>query len=82
MLLISILDLSYLLSSNISGDNGIVAESSEIHFRTLDGETSFRIAGDKAELRAKKFKSLSEKRKFLNVMTQNVIYRMICQIED
>ena len=68
MLLINILDLSFLLSTNISGDNGIVAESSEIHFRSPDGETSFRIAGDKAELRAKKFKSLSEKRKFQSVI--------------
>ena len=48
----------------ISGDNGIVAKSGVIHFMTPDGGTSFRVAGGKAELRAKKFNSLSEKRKF------------------
>ena len=59
-----------------------MAESGEVHFTTPEGDTSFRIAGDKAELRAKKFKSLSEKRKFQNVMSQNVIYRVTCQIDD
>ena len=47
------------------GENGIVAESGEVHIRTPDGDTSFRIAGDKAELRTKKLKSLSDKREYL-----------------
>ena len=41
-----------------------MAEGGEVHFRTPDGETSFRIAGDKAELRAKRLKSLSDKREY------------------
>ena len=53
-----------------------MAESGEIHFTTPDGETSFRIAGDKAELRAKKLKSLSDKRKFQTDIFQKVMYHI------
>ena len=49
---------------SLTGEKGIVAEGGEVHIRTPDGDTSFRIAGDKAELRTKKLKSLSDKREF------------------
>ena len=50
---------------SLPGEKGIVAEGGEVHIRTPDGDTSFRIAGDKAELRTKKLKSLSDKREYL-----------------
>ena len=49
---------------SLPGEKGIVAEGGEVHIRTPNGDTSFRIAGDKAELRTRKLKSLSEKREY------------------
>ena len=49
---------------SLPGEKGIVAEGGEVHIRTPNGDTSFRIAGDKAELRTKKLKSLSDKREY------------------
>ena len=49
---------------SLSGEKGIAAEGGEIHIRTPNGDTSFRIAGDKAELRTRKLKSLSDKREY------------------
>ena len=50
---------------SLPGEKGIVAEGGEVHIRTPNGDTSFRIAGDKAKLRTRKLKSLSDKREYL-----------------